>query len=102
MNEIKPVDQKTKKQPYGGYYNNQIPDYDPSLTETGPGTPAGEYFRRFWHPICMVEELTDVPRFLEIMGEELVAFKDGSGNVGVGSAGWQVWQLEHPRRLRDW
>jgi phenylpropionate dioxygenase-like ring-hydroxylating dioxygenase large terminal subunit len=83
MNEIKPVDQKTKKQPYGGYYNNQIPDHDPSLTETGPGTPAGEYFRRFWHPICMVEELTDVPRFLEIMGEELVAFKDGSGRVGV-------------------
>ena len=72
-----------KKQPYGGYHNNQIPQHDPTLTEILPGTPTGEYMRIFWHPICMSEELTDVPRFLMIMGEELVAFKDKSGNVGV-------------------
>lgn len=68
---------------YGGYYTNKTPDHDPELTETGPGTPAGEYLRRFWHPVCMSLELTDTPRFLKIMGEELVAFRDGSGQVGV-------------------
>ena len=72
-----------KKQPYGGYHNNQIPQHDPTLTEVLPGTPTGEYMRRFWHPICMSKELTDVPRFLKILGEELVAFKDKSGSVGV-------------------
>ncbi len=83
MSGMKPGDQDLKNQPYGGYYKNQIPEYDPTLTETGPGTPAGEFLRRFWHPVCMSEELTDVPRFLMIMSEELVAFRDGSGRVGV-------------------
>jgi phenylpropionate dioxygenase-like ring-hydroxylating dioxygenase large terminal subunit len=69
--------------PYSGYYRNQIPAHDPFLTETGPGTPAGEYMRRFWHPVCMSEELTDTPRYLKIMGEELVAFRDKSGRVGL-------------------
>lgn len=69
--------------PYGGYYTNRIPDHDPELTETGPGTPMGEYMRRFWHPVCLSMELTDTPRFLKILNEELVAFRDGSGRVGV-------------------
>ncbi|MFF7709647.1 Rieske 2Fe-2S domain-containing protein [Pseudomonas sp. NPDC007930] len=68
---------------YGGYYTSKIPGHDPELTETGPGTPNGEYMRRFWQPVCMALELTDTPRFLKIMGEELVAFRDGSGRVGL-------------------
>lgn len=74
---------KRKAIPYGGYYSNTIPAYDPELTETGPGTAMGEYMRRFWHPVCLSMELTDTPRFLKIMGEELVAFRDKSGRVGV-------------------
>jgi nitrite reductase/ring-hydroxylating ferredoxin subunit len=69
--------------PYGGYYTNGSVAHDPELTETGPGTPMGEYMRRFWHPVCMSMELTDTPRFLKILNEELVAFRDGSGAVGV-------------------
>ncbi len=69
--------------PYGGYYSTVIPKHEPLLTETGPETPLGEYMRHFWHPVCMSEELTDTPRFIEIMSEELVAFRDHSGNVGV-------------------
>ncbi len=42
--------------------------------------------RRFWHPVCMSMELTDTPRFVELMGEELVACRDKSGNVGVWHA----------------
>jgi phenylpropionate dioxygenase-like ring-hydroxylating dioxygenase large terminal subunit len=72
-----------KLTPYGGYYTNKVPAHDPELTETGPGTPMGEYMRGFWHPICMAMELTDTPRYLKILGEELVAFRDGSGAIGV-------------------
>ena len=69
--------------PFGGYFSNRVPGHDPELTETGPGTSLGEYMRRFWHPVCMTLELTDTPRFLKIMGEELVAFRDGSGRIGL-------------------
>ncbi len=27
-----------------------------TLTEVGPGTPAGEYFRRFWHPVAISDK----------------------------------------------
>ena len=69
--------------PYGGYYTNKEPSHDPELTEVGPGTPLGEYMRRFWHPVCMSLELTDTPRFLKILGEALVCFRDGSGRIGL-------------------
>ncbi len=69
--------------PYGGYYSSVIPDTEPLLTESGPGTPLGDYMRRFWQPVCLSEELTDTPRYVELFGEELVAFRDLSGNVGV-------------------
>jgi phenylpropionate dioxygenase-like ring-hydroxylating dioxygenase large terminal subunit len=69
--------------PFGGYFTNRVPGHDPELTETGPGTPLGEYMRRFWHPVCMTLELTDTPRFLKILGEELVCFRDGSGRIGL-------------------
>ena len=69
--------------PFGGYFNNRVPGHDPEITETGPGTPLGEYMRRFWHPVCMALELTDTPRFLKILSEELVCFRDGSGRVGL-------------------
>jgi phenylpropionate dioxygenase-like ring-hydroxylating dioxygenase large terminal subunit len=69
--------------PFGGYFTNKVPGHDPELTEVGPGTPLGEYMRRFWHPVCMAIELTDTPRFLKILGEELVCFRDGSGRIGL-------------------
>ncbi|MCY0386995.1 Rieske 2Fe-2S domain-containing protein [Robbsia sp. Bb-Pol-6] len=69
--------------PFGGYHTSKIPGHDPELTETGPGTPMGEYMRGFWHPVCMAIELTDTPRYLKILCEELVAFRDGSGAIGV-------------------
>ena len=42
MKKVAAVDNKMKKQPYGGYYNNEIPKHDPTLTEILPGTKAGE------------------------------------------------------------
>jgi hypothetical protein len=28
------------------------------LTRTGAGTPMGDLFRRFWHPVLLSEELS--------------------------------------------
>ena len=34
--------------PYGAYNHRDIPKEDEELTRVGPGTPCGEYLRRFW------------------------------------------------------
>jgi phthalate 4,5-dioxygenase oxygenase subunit len=56
------------------------------LTRTGPGTPMGELFRRFWTPALLSEELPapDCPPVrVSILGEKLVAFRDSEGRVGL-------------------
>ena len=68
---------------YGAYHHRDVPKEDEELTRVGSGTPAGEYLRRFWHPIAMTEELKDLPQAIKVMGEELVVFRDGSGRVGL-------------------
>ena len=70
-------------QPFGGYHLRDVPPEDAELTHTSPGTPCGEYMRRFWQPVCLSQELTDLPLAIRIMGEELVAFRDNSGTIGV-------------------
>ena len=52
------------------------------LTQTGPGTPMGDYFRRFWIPVLLSRELPEpdgAPVRVTVMGEELVAFRDTRG-----------------------
>ena len=56
---------------------------DTELTQVGPGTPCGEYLRRFWQPIITSAEVQDLPRRLRILGEDLVAFRDKSGAMGL-------------------
>ena len=55
------------------------------LTQVGAGTPGGELLRRYWHPVAVTSELTDEQptRFVRILGEDLVLFKDQGGNVGL-------------------
>ena len=55
------------------------------LTLVGPGQPAGELLRRYWHPIAVARELTDEQptRFLRLLGEDLVLFRDKSGRTGL-------------------
>ena len=71
------------KRPYGAYDQREVPPEDAFLTHTGPGTPCGEYLRRFWHPIAYSRELMDLPVRKKIMGEDLVVFRDGRGKVGL-------------------
>ena len=56
------------------------------LVRTGPGTPMGEYFRRYWLPVALSEELPErdgPPKRIRMLGEELVAFRDTQGRVGL-------------------
>ena len=32
---------------YAGYFMSEVPSEDPELTHVGPGTPCGEYLRKF-------------------------------------------------------
>ncbi len=55
------------------------------LTRVGPGTPAGDLFRRYWLPFCVAQEVTpEKPtKFIRLLGEDLVLFLDKSGNAGL-------------------
>jgi 5,5'-dehydrodivanillate O-demethylase oxygenase subunit len=54
------------------------------LTRIGPGTPMGELFRRYWHPIAASAQLDENPvRPVRILGEDLVLYRDGQGRVGL-------------------
>ena len=56
------------------------------LTESGAGTGMGELLRRFWLPVLLSAELPEAdgtPKKIVVMGEELLAFRDTRGVVGV-------------------
>jgi phthalate 4,5-dioxygenase len=56
------------------------------LTRTGPGAAMGNLFRRFWMPALLSRELPESdcpPVRVTVLGEELVAFRDSEGKVGL-------------------
>jgi phthalate 4,5-dioxygenase oxygenase subunit len=56
------------------------------LTRTARGTAMGEYFRRFWQPALLSEEIPapDCPPVrVTLMGERLIAFRDSNGKIGL-------------------
>ena len=64
-------------------YGFQIPREDTELTHVGPGTPCGELMRRYWQPVCLSQDLKDLPKRVRILGEDLVAFRDRKGRPGL-------------------
>jgi len=56
------------------------------ITRVGPGTPMGEMLRRYWMPALLSEDLPAPdcpPKRVKLLGEELVAFRDSEGKVGL-------------------
>lgn len=56
------------------------------LCRVGPGTPMGEVFRRYWIPAIRSVDLPEPdcpPVRVRLLGEDLVAFRDTSGRVGL-------------------
>lgn len=61
------------------------PEENEMLTRVGPGTPAGELLRRYWHPVAIAAELPeDNPvKFVRILCEDLVLFQTKTGELGL-------------------
>ena len=56
------------------------------LTRVGPGTPMGKLLRRYWTPALLVSEVPapdSDPVRVRLLGEDLVAFRDTNGRVGL-------------------
>ena len=56
------------------------------LTKTGPATPMGNLLRRYWIPALLAEEVPEPdspPAQVRLLGEELVAFRDSRGRIGL-------------------
>jgi tert-butyl alcohol monooxygenase / tert-amyl alcohol desaturase len=83
LNEIRDDKPVGQARPFNAYHMREVPDPEADLTRTGPGTPMGEYLRLYWQPVCLSEELTELPKAIEILGEKLVAFRDRGGRLGV-------------------
>jgi phthalate 4,5-dioxygenase len=56
------------------------------LTRVGPGTVMGNLLRRYWTPALLSSEVPEPdspPVRVRLLGEDLVAFRDSSGKVGL-------------------
>ena len=56
------------------------------LTAVGPGTPTGEFMRRYWLPVGVSADLGEKPQLVRVLGEDLVLFKTKSGDIGLMDA----------------
>ena len=57
-----------------------------ALTETGPGTPGGAFFRSYWIPALLADELPEnecPPVRIKLLSERLLAFRDTDGRYGL-------------------
>jgi phenylpropionate dioxygenase-like ring-hydroxylating dioxygenase large terminal subunit len=53
------------------------------IPHVSPGTPAGEWFRRYWIVVSAMRDLHDIPKAIKILGEDLVLFRDQAGKIGL-------------------
>ena len=72
-----------RRAPEGTAYGRPTQHPDARLTQVGPGTAMGELMRRYWQPVLASEHFTSRPREVRILGEDLIAFRDGEGRPGL-------------------
>lgn len=55
------------------------------ICKVGPGTPGGEWFRRYWVAAAYSSEFKPggQPRAVRVLGEDLVMFRDVHGRIGL-------------------
>ncbi len=57
-----------------------------TLVRVGPGTPMGEYMRRYWHPVATSAQLPApdcAPLRTKLLGQRFVVFRDSDGRPGM-------------------
>ena len=65
------------------------PEENQRITRVSPGTPMGALMRRYWQPACLSSELPEndgAPLRVRLLGEDLIAFRDTEGKVGLVDA----------------
>jgi phenylpropionate dioxygenase-like ring-hydroxylating dioxygenase large terminal subunit len=65
------------------------PEENERATRVGAGTPGGKMLRRYWWPLCLTSELPEkdgAPLRVRLLGENLIAFRDSEGKVGLVDA----------------
>jgi len=67
----------------GGGYGKPPGKSNDFLTLVEPGTPCGEFMRRYWHPVGIASKVTEDPKRVRILGEDLILFRDGQGRAGL-------------------
>jgi len=56
------------------------------ITRVSPGTPMGDAMRRYWIPALLAREIAEPdcpPVRVRLLGEDLVAFRDTAGRIGL-------------------
>jgi phthalate 4,5-dioxygenase oxygenase subunit len=65
------------------------------LTRVGPGTPMGNLLRQFWQPFALSSE--PLPQNVRVLGEDLVATRDGLGPYPMVDRGGLLWAYVGPQ-----
>src|SRR3546814_18726606 len=84
---------------------HMTPQENQFLCQVGPSTPMGEVMRRYWLPFALSSDLPHAdcdPIRVRHCGQDLVAFRDTDGHVGlleeylnhrgVSMSGWRRWE----------
>src|SRR5215470_7265647 len=56
------------------------------ITRVGPGTPMGSLMRQYWIPALLASEVAEPDgdqKRIRVLGENLIAFRDTAGQVGL-------------------
>ena len=68
---------------FAGYHQPKDRPVEDVTARVGPGTPGGEYLRRFWHPFLLSIQLEKRPKVVRVLGEDLVLFRNLTGTLGL-------------------
>ena len=72
-----------KPKDFRGYKQTIRSEFDKNLSLTDPNTPCGEYLRRYWHPVSLTSDVSEIPKEIRVLGEDLVIFKTTENNIGL-------------------
>ena len=67
----------------GSAYHRPEPNHYDVYADVDRNTATGEMLRRYWHPIAVAEDVSDLPYAVRVLGEDLVLFKTPSGEFGL-------------------
>ena len=67
----------------GRAYGRKAAHPDLDLGSCGPGTKGGELLRRYWQPVALSSEASNLPKLIKVLDEELILFRNGAGEPGL-------------------